>query len=59
MVLRWLELGTEETITELDGSAIAAAGHAAEVLWPPEPPLAPPQPLAPPATRWFAQATHG
>lgn len=55
MVLRWLELGIEETVTELDGTAIAAAGHDAEVLWPPAPPLAPPHPPAPPTTGWFAQ----
>ena len=55
MVLRWLELGIEETITELDGTSITAAGHDAEVLWPPAPPLAPPQPPAPPTTGWFAQ----
>lgn len=58
MVLRWLELGIEETITELDGTAIAAAGHDAEVLWPLEPPRAPPQPPAPPTTGWFSHVTH-
>ncbi len=58
IVLRWLELGIEETVTELDGTAIAAAGHAAEVLWPPAPPLPPPHPVAPPTTGWFAEPTH-
>ncbi len=58
MVLRWPELGIEETVTELDGTTIAAAGRVADVLWAPEPALAPPRSLAPPTIGWFAQALH-
>lgn len=58
IVLRWLALGIEETVTELDGTSIVAAGHAADILWPPAPPLAPSRPPAAPTTGWFAQPTH-
>lgn len=36
LVCRWPELGIEETQVNLDGAAIAAAGHAGAELWPPE-----------------------
>lgn len=57
LVLRWLELGVEETVIELDGTAIATAGQNAEVLWSPTPPPAPPQPPGPPTSGWFSQPT--
>jgi len=37
LVVRWDARGLEETVTELDGTAVAAAGRRAEVLWPWEP----------------------
>lgn len=59
VVVRWDAQGLDETVTELDGTAIAAAGRRAVVLWPwePESPDAyeldePPRP----DTGWFAQS---
>ena len=59
-IIRWPALGIEETVTELDGSAIAEAGAMATVLWPPVPPedRDPAPPLQLPSTGWFAQQTN-
>ena len=58
VVVRCPELGLEETVTELDGTAIRRAGEAATVLWPWEPPheqsSQPPPPPDLPAGSWFA-----
>ncbi len=56
LVMRWETMGIAETVTELDGTKIAAAGATATTLWPPVPPqereLPPPPP--PPTSGWFA-----
>lgn len=58
LITRWLALGIEETVTELDGSTIAAAGALATALWPPVTPQdrEPPPPPSPPASGWFAES---
>jgi len=58
LITRWLALGIEETVTELDGSTIAAAGALATALWPPVTPQdrEPPPPPPPPASGWFAES---
>jgi len=54
-ITRWPALGIEETVTEVDGSAVAVAGGLATVLWPPVRPeiSGPPPSVPPPATGWF------
>ena len=56
LVCRWPELDINETTLTLDGAAIAAAGHAATELWPPEIAEPAPEPPAPglPDGGWFA-----
>jgi len=56
MVIRWQALGIEETVAELDGTALATAGASATILWPPVPPddRQPPPPPPPPTNGWFA-----
>lgn len=56
MVIRWQALGIEETVAELDGTALATAGASATILWPPVPPddRQPPPPTPPPTNGWFA-----
>ena len=59
VVVRCPELGLEETVTELDGTAIRRAGEAATVLWPwqpsVEPSTEPPPPPDVPPGSWFAR----
>jgi hypothetical protein len=60
VVARCPEIGLEETVVELDGTAIRRAGENAVVLWPYEPPrepdYEPPSPPADlPADSWFAR----
>jgi len=60
IVVRCPEIGLEETVVELDGTAIRRAGESAVVLWPYEPPTEhSPEPPAPPADlppdSWFAR----
>jgi hypothetical protein len=57
-VVRCPELGIEETVTELDGSALRRAADSVVTLWPWEPPpehrqVEPPPPDVPPGS-WFA-----
>lgn len=59
-VFRWTAMDLPETVVELDGTALAAAGREAETLWPWEPD---PQPAEParntsPTYGWFATAGH-
>jgi hypothetical protein len=58
VVARCPEIGLEETVVELDGTAIRRAGESATVLWPYEPPVdrshEPPPPPDVPADSWFA-----
>lgn len=58
VVARCPEIGLEETVIELDGTAIRRAGESATVLWPYEPPVdrgaEPPPPPDLPAHSWFA-----
>lgn len=58
VVLRCPEIGIEETVVGLDGTAIRRAGESAVVLWPWEPPRhqEPAEPTPPdlPAGSWFA-----
>jgi hypothetical protein len=58
VVVRCPEIGVEETVVELDGTAIRRAGESAIVLWPYEPPVdrghEPPTPPDVPADSWFA-----
>ena len=59
IVVRCDALGIEETVTELDGSAIRRASRDVVVLWPWERPLEggphePPQPPEAPPGSWFA-----
>jgi hypothetical protein len=60
VVGRCPEIGLEETVVELDGTAIRRAGESAVVLWPWEPPQPyspepPPPPADLPADSWFAR----
>jgi hypothetical protein len=59
VVARCPEIGLEETVVELDGTAIRRAGESAVVLWPYEPPVdrshEPPPPPAVPPDSWFAR----
>jgi hypothetical protein len=58
VVARCPVIGLEETVVELDGTAIRRAGESALVLWPWEEPRRyepePPQPPDLPADSWFA-----
>jgi hypothetical protein len=57
VVVRWDARGLQEAVSELDGSAVAAAGRRAVQLWPWEPErpegFEPPPPPRP-ASGWFA-----
>lgn len=59
VVLRCPEMGLEETVVELDGTAVRRAGESATVLWPYEPPreeqYEPPPPPDLPGDSWFAR----
>jgi hypothetical protein len=59
VIVRCPELGLEETVVELDGTAIRRAGESATVLWPWVPPRQhtpePPPPPDVPADSWFAR----
>ena len=58
VVVRCPEIGLEETVAELDGTATRRAGEAATVLWPWQPPVEPSAEPSPPPDvpvgSWFA-----
>jgi len=58
LVVRWDARGIPETVTEVDGAAVAAAGRGAVVLWPWEPVVEPDHEedrTWRPAEGWFSQ----
>jgi hypothetical protein len=57
VVLAWASFGMPESRTVLDGGAIKSAAAHSNTLWPPQPPMEPPQPQPParPSSGWFAE----
>lgn len=59
LVCAWPAMGVPETVTTLDGGAVAEAARRVEVLWPWEParaePHVPPAPPSVPEGSWFSR----
>jgi hypothetical protein len=62
LVVRCTDIGIEETVVELDGTALSRAVDEVVTLWPWEPPRdrspePPPPPADLPADSWFARSS--